>query len=223
MFELSELERTIEDYVQKKTSDAARENWEMAVTAGKEAPFNYRLDHVRRVVDLARRIGESEGVDSQVLTLSAWLHDISKPGLNSRGKHGEKSAEIAAQILDEHQVPMEKIGLVQDTITKHVGLTLDRPLDTAEARALWDADKLVKLGAIGIIHYTLNSLILEPGQSSHDFCNAFEEFLPLAERIAESMNTEIGRRLASERLETLRGFIHDLQRELGRGEGDKDG
>lgn len=212
------VKETVEGYVYKKTSEAARRNWERVVAKRGETPFNYRLDHIRRVVDFVKTIGPSEGADPDVVRLSAWLHDVSKPGLNSRGDHGKASAHIASEVLSKHGVPSDKIRRVEDTIIKHVGLTLEEPLDTPEARTLWDADKLAKIGSVGISHHILNSILLDPGRSSEDFCSSFEEFLPLAEKIAESMNTDMGRELASRKLEVLRAFTHELRQELGRTE-----
>ncbi len=211
---MTKLEDALRSSVEAATSHAAIEDWKRIMMRENSAPFNYRLDHVIHVVQLSCEIGKKEGADLEALAMAAWLHDISKPGLGPVKDHGRKSAEVAGRFLRKHGISRKRIDIVKDTIMKHVGLTLQEPLDTAEARSLWDADKLVKLGAVGIIHYILNSVLIEPGRSSSDFLSAFDEFLPLAESIAKSMNTELGKLLAADRLAVLKVFRDALRMEL---------
>ena len=79
---------------------------------------------------------------------------------------------------------------------------------------LWDADKIVKLGAIGLIHFMVNGIKINPGFLLDEISVTVNEFLKLAERIVGSMNTEPGKELAKKRFATLEYFAKELNTEL---------
>ncbi|MHA2359355.1 MAG: hypothetical protein ACXAB5_03715, partial [Candidatus Thorarchaeota archaeon] len=83
-----------------------------------------------------------------------------------------------------------------------------------EAQILWEADKLLKLGMIGLLQYVLNGVRIFPGRSMKEIANETRDFLNLATDIAECMVTVHGKAIAQERLKTLRYVSKTLDSEL---------
>jgi HD superfamily phosphodiesterase len=107
-----------------------------------------RVDHALRVLDYAEQIGEAEGGDPLVIKAAAILHDI---GIHeAERKYGSTAARyqemegppIAAPILKDEGVDSARIEHICRIIANHHSA---RDIDTAEFRALWDADWLVNL------------------------------------------------------------------------------
>ncbi|MHA2142393.1 MAG: HD domain-containing protein [Candidatus Thorarchaeota archaeon] len=209
-----DLEAELEEIVRVGSEKAAVEEWATAQANHNMALYNYRFDHIMQVVLIAKRLGQEMGADEQVVTLAAWLHDIAKPGMGGMQKHGEAGAEMAREILLEKSVSEEVVDRVCDVIRKHVGLTLEKPVQPLEAQVLWDADKIAKLGAIGLIHYLVNGIKINPGFLLSEVSIQVNEFLMLGNRIVESMNTKPGKEMAEKRLETLKYFARELEAEL---------
>lgn len=209
-----DLEAELEEIVRAASEDAAIKEWAEAQTRSKEALYNYRFDHVKHVVEVSRIIAKDVGADEEVVIIAAWLHDIAKPGMGSTKKHGEEGAKKAKAILLKKSLSPPVIDRVCDAIRKHVGLTLEEPIQPLEAQVLWDADKIAKLGAIGVIHYLVNGIKINPGFLLDEVSNHLSGFLDLAERIVKSMNTELGRRMAAKRFETLKYVANELEAEL---------
>jgi HD superfamily phosphodiesterase len=134
--------------------------------------------------------------------------------MGSVQKHGEASAEIAREILIQEGIDARTVDRVCDTIRKHVGLTLSEPVQPLEAQILWDADKIVKLGVAGLIHFLVNGLKMKPGMDLHSISHEIREFSLLAKKIAASMNTIPGKEIALERLRTLQNLSLILDGEL---------
>ncbi len=215
MIQLSDdIERKLEEILENRTGPSSREEWRDAVNSSKESLYDYRLDHTRRVVKLAKNIAKTMKADMQVIALAAWLHDIAKPGVSNVNEHGEKSARIAGDILQNHGYDKVIIERVQDTIRKHVGLTLRERLNPIEAQILWEADKLDKLGMVGFIHGIINSTRMDVGKKIEDIAKFLRDFLPLGSQIAESMHTPLGRNIARERYNHMKEFSSGLDHEL---------
>ncbi len=100
-----------------------------------------------------------------------------------------------------------------------MGLTLDEPIQPLEAQVIWDADKLTKLGIVGIIHFLVNGIKVNPLETLEEVTTTVKEFLPLAARIAASMNTHAARILADERIAHLVSFADMLEKEMALAKG----
>jgi HD superfamily phosphodiesterase len=207
-------ERTLEKIIEDRTRPYAVQEWREAQAKSELPLYDYRLGHVRQVVALVKKIGPTVDADMEVLTLAAWLHDIAKPGLGGVSDHGLEGAKIASAILHNLNVSEGTIERVIDVIRKHVGLTLENPLEPVEAQVLWEADKLDKLGIAGLLHFVLNGILIKPGMDSNAIALKVRSYLPLAERIAASMSIEISKKIATERLEHLRITSEYLSNEL---------
>ncbi|MHA1944215.1 MAG: hypothetical protein ACW96M_07455, partial [Candidatus Thorarchaeota archaeon] len=132
----------------------------------------------------------------------------------SAKRHGIVSAEMAEEILTKEKINRHTIERVSEVIRKHVGLTLKQSLEPIEAQILWEADKLLKLGMIGLLQYVLNGVRIFPGRSMKEIANETRDFLNLATDIAECMVTVHGKAIAQERLKTLRYVSKTLDSEL---------
>ncbi|MFX1603965.1 MAG: HD domain-containing protein, partial [Promethearchaeota archaeon] len=133
---LDELEVKLSKIVQSRTEHAAKTEWSEIQPSHNVALYNYRFDHVRLVVALAKQMAGILGADLEVVSLAAWLHDLAKPGMGGIQRHGEASAEMAREILIQEDIDPGTVDRVCDTIRKHVGLTLTEPVQPLEAQIL---------------------------------------------------------------------------------------
>jgi uncharacterized protein len=109
---------------------------------------SHDFDHVLRVLALAERIARAEGGDLEVVRAAALLHDIGRAEEEATGgDHAAIGAARAREILAGH--PPEKVEAVAAAIASH-RFRSGPPPATPEARALFDADKLDAMGAIGV-------------------------------------------------------------------------
>jgi putative nucleotidyltransferase with HDIG domain len=210
-----EEEHHIRTLVERRTRTSAIEGWLEDQKKSRAPLYNYRYAHTKQVVEITRELAMDQIVDGEVLVMAAWLHDIAKPDLGEVENHGEESAKQARQILEDLGTDEEKIEKVQTIIRKHVGLTSEHELTPLEAQLLWEADKLVKLGAIGIIHHIINSIRLYPGIDLRALLEKIDSFIPLASEIKNSMKTHRAIAMAEKRFEHLKQFREMLQNELG--------
>lgn len=213
-----DIEDQLQQIIITTTKKAAIDEWKSAAEKQRVPLYNYRGDHVRQVVNLAKQIASSTEANMEIVILSAWLHDISKPGIEgiSIRNHGIASAEIAEEWLANAGYDSQTILHVTDVVRKHVGLKLEKPLEPIEAQVLWEADKILKLGLVGVLQHILNGIRIQPGQDLYQFAKAIRDFLPLAEGITQSVVTSIGKKIAKERLHRLHTLLEMLESELYR-------
>ncbi|MHA1948553.1 MAG: HD domain-containing protein [Candidatus Thorarchaeota archaeon] len=212
----SDIELRLRRIVEVSTKKAAIAEWKEAADNQKVPLYNYRGDHIQEVVELAKYLADGTGADMEVIIFASWLHDLAKPGVGgiSVEQHGIASAEMAEEILTKEGIDHAIIGRVSDVIRKHVGLTLKDPLEPLEAQIVWEADKILKLGMIGMFQQILNGVRLFPGRSLDQFADDLREFLSLAEKISLCVVTDRGKVIAQERLDTLQQISETLDAEL---------
>lgn len=170
--------------------------------------YNYRWEHVQAVVRLAIRLAVLTGADREVVEAAAWLHDVAK---GQGADHGQQGAQAARCILAETDFPPHKAPAVAHAITQHVGLWREVPVEPLEAAVLWDADKLSKLGATAVLHFT--GYLVDEGRDSTE---ALIEALPGDEwqsRTVESLHTAPARAAGEQRLAAYRAFCRRAARE----------
>jgi len=213
-----DIENQLQQLIESSTKKAAIEEWKSSSKKQRRPLYNYRGDHVEQVVRLAKHIGSSTDADMEIVILAAWFHDLAKPGIEGVEirHHGEVSAELAEEWLAQAGYDIDIISRVTDAVRKHVGLKLEKPLEPIEAQVLWEADKIFKLGIVGLLQYVLNSIRISPGQNLEAIAEKLREFLPLAEDIAGSVVTEKGKEIAAERLNNLHQLADMLDSELRR-------
>jgi uncharacterized protein len=211
-----DIEEQIKKLVLSTTAAAAIDEWKTASANQIKPLYDYRGDHVEQVVQLAKLLAVEANADIEVVTVAAWFHDYSKPGIGGTSikDHGTASAKLAKEWLSGKKFNASFIERVCDAIQKHVGLTLKKPLEPIEAQVLWEADKIHKLGLIGLLQQILNGIRIEPGNTLKDFHSILVEFLPLASKIANSVVTQRGKALAYERLKVIQDLTKILGSEL---------
>lgn len=164
-------------------------------------PFNYRWEHVQRVVQMASWLADETGADHDTVEAAAWLHDICK----SEPNHGAAGAAEAQWILLQTDFPREKVPGVVDAITRHVGLRRrdgEPHMTPVESAVLWDADKLTKLG-VGVLAYNLSTGQFD-GLSLAERRAELRKFtVEVLSKTVASMNTVPARRLAEERYRAM--------------------
>ena len=173
-----------------------------------EITFNYRWEHIQAVVRLARRLADLTGADKEIVEAAAWLHDVAK---GRSHHHGEGGARVARQILVGTDFPQHKIEAVADAIVKHVGMFTTEPVEPLEAAILWDADKLSKLGATGVLHFA--GLSAMQGKDTERLLNILADN-GWQDDTLHSFNTAPARAAGRERMEAFRAFCEQAAREF---------
>lgn len=108
--------------------------------------------HITDVVTHGRWLARQTGADEEVVTLAAYLHDISRATMGPQ-EHNVKSAEIAREWLSERGYPAERIQLVAQAIVAHMRPAVgpERESVALEGRILYDADKIHRAQGIGLL------------------------------------------------------------------------
>lgn len=179
--------------------------------------------HLERVALRAQRMALAEypnlSHDSTLIILAAGLlHDIVSLPKDHPEAHlsSQKAADLAAEILEELNFPSHLIPAVQHAIAAHSFSGGIKP-ETFEAQVIQDADRIEALGLIGILRVFYCS-----GQLGRDLYHPRD---PLAQsrelddkeygldhferkllKLPASMQTEEGRKLASNRANQIRAF-----------------
>jgi len=187
------------------------------------------LAHIRRVWRNCLRLveGEAAEVDLEVLRPACVFHDLVNLPKDSpdRARASTLSAEAAAGLLAATGFPADKIAAVAHAIAAH-SFSAGIPPESIEAKILQDADRLDSLGAVGIarVMYTSGAMnralydLADPmaeARTLDDIAYALDHFPAKLFTLAERMNTETGRRLATERTELMVRFCDEFLDEIG--------
>ena len=107
--------------------------------------------HVLRVVENARLIADAEGANSDVVRLSALLHElVNLPKHHPQSvRSGELCALQAVSLLTHEGVEKSLVQQVGESIRVH-GFSAGLTANSLEAQILQDADRLDAIGAIGV-------------------------------------------------------------------------
>ena len=180
--------------------------------------------HIERVYNLAIRLAQEEGADSNIVKAAVLLHDIAR-AMEDEGAiddHANEGAKMARKILEETDFPKDRIADVIHCIEVHrfrKGLVPK----SLEAKILQDADRLDIIGAIGIARVFArggwsNKPIHDPsvlpkakydGKSESSVNHIYEKLL----KIKDTMNTETARKMAEERHRYVEHFLERLLKE----------
>jgi uncharacterized protein len=183
--------------------------------------------HTQRVINLALKIAEKEKADTEIVAISALLHDIARKEQDeSKGKicHAKRGAEIAKEILKNMNIENNKIKKITHCIETHRFRT-DNPPKSKEAEILSDADKLDAIGATGLgrafsFSGHIGSLIHNPEielEKTEDYSKndtAYREFLIKLSKIKEKMMTNEGKKIAEGRHYFMETFFNRLNKEF---------
>jgi uncharacterized protein len=190
------------------------------------------FDHVLRVLTLARRIGQAEGANMEIVETAVLLHDIHRAGedqqahvLNAEtSDHALLAAEAAQEIL-AHLEPAPDaafISAVAHAIAAHRFRNAVEP-QTIEAKTVFDADKLDAIGAIGVARaYAYGGMTGQKlwGDVPADYAGGSQQHTPYHEfvfklaRIQDRLYTNTGRVIARERHTYMSAFFKRLEDEI---------
>lgn len=121
-------------------------------TKGTKDEFNIYREHIQYVYKYVKLLSENKNVDTEVLELSALLHDIAMTDKAlDRAKHNEYGAEIAEKILKENNYPEDKIKFVKKCILNHSSKRAEFRT-TEEEIILVDADGLSHFDSINNLY-----------------------------------------------------------------------
>lgn len=177
--------------------------------------------HTMRVFNMATRIAEGEGAEVSIVQLAALLHDVDDRKL-SPSTH--ENLSNAKEFLLSNGVGEEDIQRICQIIREvSFGSNGTDAPSTLEGKCVQDADRLDAIGAIGIarafayggshgrhmyhpdIKPNLNMTREEYVKSESTTINHFYEKLF---KLRGLMNTDVARRIATEREEYMKEFVN---------------
>ena len=184
--------------------------------------------HIERVWKLSKKIAEKEGGNLEVIELSALLHDIADPKFHNGDE--TLALKISKDFLEEIHVEGELIEqvlfVIKNISFKNRAEAPENP--PLELQIVQDADRLDAIGAIGIARTFnfggfKNNLMYHPeikpnlGMNKEEYkksngttINHFYEKLLL---LKDLMNTETGKKIASERHDFMLKFLDEFYKE----------
>jgi uncharacterized protein len=184
-------------------------------------------EHIRRVYQLAQRIGEEERADLLIVSIATLLHDIGRLIPRKGVPHALLSVQEARIILSKYELASQQVTEILHAIEAHSFSQGIEPC-TLEARVVRDADRLDSLGAIGILRWAISGTIKRKNQTrSYHPGDPFAEWHQLDDRLylldhfytkllklEKDMSTTTGRALAQQRTEYMRAYLREFKAEL---------
>jgi uncharacterized protein len=184
------------------------------------------LAHIRRVVNNAKLLLQTEDADSDIVISAAWLHDCLVLPKNHphRKQASTLAAKKASDFLRSQQFPAEKIEGVAHAIEAH-SYSAGIPAETAEAKIVQDADRLDALGAIGIarcflVGGSLNRSLYNPDdpfcaqRTPDDSVWNIDHFYEKLFKLPNTMNTPSAKKEAIKRTHYMRAYLDRLKEEI---------
>ena len=193
----------------------------------RSADSGHGIDHVRRVVENAKRIGHAEQADSHIYLPAAWLHDCVVVAKSSpqRKLASALAAKHAEQFLAEIAYPENLIGPISHCILSH-SFSANIPCESLEAKVVQDSDRLEAVGAIGLARCLMTGGAMgqrlyhptEPFPAVRlpvDTEQSVDHFFAKLLGLQKTMQTLSGREEARRRSEFLVLFLTQLADEIG--------
>lgn len=198
--------------LEKITGKVALEIWP---TPDGRCYFNYRLEHVRQVERDARWLLQSVGGDEDVVLAAVWLHDRYQPQLAKPDHHAVLAADWVRDHLGETGFPVEKIEAVAFAVERHSAQVQSLPETAHEARILWDADKLTKLGPLAFV----NMVAVMPAFPEHamnygEIVRMAKDELARRKELVDLFYFPVSRERASQRIAAQELFVHQMRKDL---------
>ena len=187
-------------------------------------------EHIYRVLYTALEIAEDEPqADGDILIAACLLHDICRREQNENPKicHARAGAEKAERFLLENGFSADFAKRTAECISTH-RFRGDNPPESAEAKILFDADKLDAAGTLGIARTLLyNGKMGEPlysldengivSDGSADITPSFlQEYKYKLEKVYSRLITKRGREIGEERRKSAQAFYEAMLDETRR-------
>ena len=206
--EFADMEQFVYDYLAasvQSEDDGGRMRWYPWHSA------DYRFNHIKNVVDLAREIATEEGADLDVVTVAAVFHDVSKLEA-PQDIHAEEGASVAREYLTSRcDFPQSFVEEVCSAIEahSHQGSLADLPLET---RCLIEADILDKIGANGTA-----LMLLRMGYESRthmDAARMVDRVFQRGKDHVDRLESDTAESIAHQRLKRVKWFREWLEGEV---------
>jgi len=206
--EFADMEQFVYDYLAasvQSEDDGGRMRWYPWHSA------DYRFNHIKNVVDLAREIAADEGADLDVVTVAALFHDVSKLEA-PQDIHAEEGASVAREYLTSRcDYPQSFVEEVCSAIEahSHQGSLADLPLET---RCLIEADILDKIGANGTA-----LMLLRMGYESRthmDAARMVDRVFQRGKDHVDRLESDTAESIAHQRLKRVKWFREWLEGEV---------
>ncbi len=182
--------------------------------------------HVKRVVNWSKKISEVEGGRLDIVVPAAYLHDIVNIPKNDprRSQASRLSADFAVEFLKKIGYASDILAAIHHAIAAH-SFSAEIKAETLEAKIVQDADRLEGLGAIGIarcfatagrmnrVFYSeIDPFCVE--RAADDSFFTVDHFYKKLFKVANSLQTETGRKEGARRVKSMRQFLGDLNLEI---------
>lgn len=182
---------------------------------------SHAWDHTLRVCRLCEQIGTVEGVDMDVVMTAAYLHDIGRDQQDSANGeicHADEGARMAEPFVAGMPLRQGQIKNILHCIRSHRYRGRNSPR-TAEARVLFDADKLDAIGAIGVARAFLFAgevgarlhapeLAVNDTRAYTENDTGYREYVVKLSHIKSRILTAEGRSLAERRHRFMEAFFN---------------
>jgi HD superfamily phosphodiesterase len=182
----------------------------------KQAPSTFLLEHAQRTAAIAHKVAAMERVDALLPILVALYHDAGKFHEGEYHKDGVPEEEHAA-ILAGAMLAASGVGPADiEAVRTALRALYDDRLPCVEAcRIVQDADRLDKLGALGVSAFFTKATLRGRGLVDA-LVHTLSRELSYALAAPRSMLTETGKMLATEQTAKTIAFfdelLHDLER-----------
>jgi len=180
----------------------------------KQAPSEFLLEHAQRTAAIAHQLAAREGVDAFLPVLVALYHDAGKFRDGEYHKDDvpeeEHAAVIAGAMLAEYGMERADIQAVLEGLR---ALYDDRLACVGACRIVQDADRLDKLGALGVGAFFTKATLRGRGLVDA-LVQSLSRELTYALAAPRSMFTGTGKTLAREQAAKTVAFFDDLLNDL---------
>lgn len=179
-----------------------------------QGPSEHLLDHTLRSAAIALSLAGAEGVDPLLPVLVALYHDAGKFHEGEYHQDGipeeEHAAVLAERTLPAFGVGADQVRAVADALR---ALYDDRLSCLGACRIVQDADRLDKLGALGVSTYFTKATLRGHGLVDA-LTQSLSRELTYAQAAPRSMFTATGRRMAAGQAAKTFAFFDDLLADL---------
>jgi HD superfamily phosphodiesterase len=179
-----------------------------------QAPSQFLLEHSGRTAAIAYKVALMEGIDPFLPCLVALYHDAGK--FHGGAYHEddvpeeEHAASLAERMLAEAGLPRTDVEAALEALR---ALYQDAVPASAACRVVQDADRLDKLGVLGVSAFFTKAAMRGRGLVAA-LAQSLSRELTYAAAAPYSMLTETGRRLAREQAAKTLAFFDELVRDL---------
>jgi HD superfamily phosphodiesterase len=198
-----------DDIEQALIDEEARFNRQFGQSASE-----FLVEHTQRTAAIALKISEMEGIDPFLPVLVALFHDAGK--FHEGEYHAddvpeeEHAANLAEHMLGEYGLQCDEIDAVRTALR---ALYNDKLPCVGACRVVQDADRLDKLGALGVSSFFTKAALRRRGLIEA-ISQAASRELTYALAAPRSMFTETGRKLAVPQAAKSVAFFDDLLEDL---------